>query len=385
MLSGDSFILDPESNVRKRIIEYGTLVSELHVIILSKTLPYKPDSSIVKIATNISVYPIDSAYRINALIFGLITAIGITAKFQTKKDVLITSQDPFEMGLLSCIIGIIFTLPVQLQVHNDFHNPYFIHESKVNNLRQWMAKFLLRRANNIRVVNNTIRELIIGPMLKISPARITLLPVFVDSDYIHTCKPAFNLKNRYPQFKNIIVMVGRLGKQKNYPLAFDVISRVLKTSPETGLIILGTGIEKNKLKRTVTKLNLNANVIFEGSQNDVVSYYKGSDIFLHTSNYEGYGMVFIEAAAAGIPMVSTAVGVMGDFFIHNKSALISDIGDAESLANNVTLLLNNPALRKELSQKAYLALASHTYPDKVEYLKKYKASWDNAFFIRNKN
>jgi glycosyltransferase involved in cell wall biosynthesis len=59
----------------------------------------------------------------------------------------------------------------------------------------------------------------------------------------------------------------------------------------------------------VYRLNLSEKVLFEGWKTDTVSYYKGSDALLVTSWYEGYGMVFKEAEAAGLKIVSTDVGI----------------------------------------------------------------------------
>lgn len=379
MLSGDSFILDSESNVRKRIVEYGTQASELHILLLSKKIPPEIKAKRVQISANTWVYPIASEYRIWAMFIGLLKGIRLLSKIKPKKNSdIITSQDAFEIGLLAWILSILSRLPLQLQVHNDFYNPYFVHESKASNVRKWLAEFLLPRADNIRVVNHTIKDQLIGTAININPDKITLLPVYVDSDYISNHNPDFDLKMKYPQFSGLVLMVGRLGVGKNYPLAFNVLKKLVILNAGIGLIIIGDGSEENRLKKLVKKMGLSLHVVFEGRQNDVVSYYKGADVFLHTSNYEGYGMVFIEAAAAGIPMVSTAVGIMGSVFKHNESALIAETEDATTLSNNIMLILNGPALKQKLIKNAYNALNEHTYPNKQEYLEKYRESWDNC-------
>lgn len=374
MLSGDPFILDQESNVRKRIIEYGTIISELHIIIISKKIP--ANSTNCTIGDNIWIYPIQSTNRLLAMSRAIATGVNLIRKIKPQKDKdLITSQDPFELGLTAFFIAKLFNLPLQLQVHNDFADKHFISESKASNLRKRIATFLLPRANGIRVVNPALKETLIKTM-GIPDNKITLLPVFVDSNFFLKETAKFNLKDTYPGFSKIILMVGRLGKQKNYPLALKVLEDVLKGNPKIGLVIIGEGVEELKLKRLVKNRGLSDSVIFAGRKNDMVSYYKGADIFLHTSNYEGYGMVFIEAASSGLPIVSTAVGVMQDVFVNDKSALITPINDKMGLVGSVNLLINDQETCKLLIDNAYKVINDHTYKDKAEYLERYKSSWE---------
>ncbi|MBI3671782.1 glycosyltransferase family 4 protein, partial [Candidatus Azambacteria bacterium] len=134
---------------------------------------------------------------------------------------------------------------------------------------------------------------------------------------------------KYPQFEKIILMASRLTKEKNIPLAIEAMKEVVKKYPKAGLLIVGDGPEKEKLK--AKRSTLNANIIFEDWTDDLASYYKTSDIFLLTSDYEGYGRTIIEALVAGTPVVSTDVGYAREAGVvlteHNASSISEKIVD----------------------------------------------------------
>ena len=114
------------TEVRERMIKYGHLVEELHIIVFSKS---SSDLLLQKISENTWVYPTNSFDRW----FYVWSAVSIGKKLLTKnyqlktKDWLVTAQDPFETGLAGYRIAKRFKIGLQLQVHTDFLDPHFLH------------------------------------------------------------------------------------------------------------------------------------------------------------------------------------------------------------------------------------------------------------------
>jgi len=376
ILSTDQNILEKNSAVAARMLEYGSLVDELHIIVFS--IGSFVDSKRLQIGNNVWVYPTNSKYKLlygwDAIRIGrsIFKIQNSKSKIQNTDDKwLVTSQDPFETGLAASLLAYISRANLQLQVHTDFLSKHFI-TTNLNHIRAILALFLLPKAEGIRVVSERIKESLQSKHIKFK-AKIDVLPIYTDIQKIIDTEPEFNVCERYPQFKFNILMVGRLEAEKNYKLALQAFKGVVQKHPQTGLIIVGDGSEKKTIEKLIEKYKLGNNVILAGSRKDVISYYKTADLFLHTSNYEGYGLALVEAAAAGCPIVTTDVGVIGSF-LNKDNTSVCEVGDTNCLKKSIILAMENKSLRARMAidaQKATLATAT----TKEEHLSKYKQTW----------
>ncbi len=356
MISTDENIFKEGSDVSGRIFEYGKLVNNLHVIVKTKNKDLKN-----KIIDNIFVYPSSS-------LFGFKTYSIAKSIIKNNKDLkgwLVTCQDPFENGLVGYFLKHKLKIPLQLQVHTDFLSPYFWQESLKNKTRVVLAKWLVTKADGVRVVSERIKKsLIVNCKLKIENSAIAVLPIFIDTQKIKGAPLNIDLRKKYPS-RFIILMASRLTKEKNIGLAIEAMTEIIKINPEALLLIVGNGLECARLKLQVTNCKLQNFVFFEPWSNDLNSYYKTADLFLLTSNYEGYGMTAIEATAAGLPVVMTDVGI--------SIGAVSVVGDYKGLVSNIIDLIKNPE-KKEIVLKEQESSFS-LYNSKEEYLNLLKASW----------
>ncbi|MCR4330841.1 MAG: glycosyltransferase [Patescibacteria group bacterium] len=371
MISSDRKIFERGSPVAERVISYGALVEKLHIIVFTRAVSAEFERFENKnLGRNISVYPTNSknkwqyvrdAYRIG----------------KTLKNIdLVTAQDPFEAGFSAWRIAKKLKAKLQLQVHTDFLSPFFAKESFLNFLRVRMARFLLPRASCVRVVSERIKNSLVVS-LGLPVTKITVLPIFVDTKRVRDASARIDLHLRYPQFDFIVLMASRLTPEKNIALALRAFQKVAKKYPKTGLIVIGEGSENHTLGLLATNLNLQGNVIFDGWQTDLISYYKTADLFLLTSNYEGYGMTLIEAASAGRPMVSTDVGVVGDL-INAENALICAVGDETCITQSIRRVIENKGLRERLEQAAAMAIEQMPERSNEQYIKKCVQGWQNC-------
>ena len=378
MISFDRNLFMEGTDVRERMIKYGHLVEELHIIVFSKN---SLDLSEQKISENTWIYPTNSFDRW----FYVWNAVSIGKKLLATRFTpntsrwLVAAQDPFETGLAGYRIAKRFKIGLQLQVHTDFLNPHFIHESKLNKARVKIATFLIPKATCIRVVSHTIRSLILRRFPHIKPSAITILPVFVDLAKIKTGDPSLNLHEKYPQFDFIILMVARLEHEKNIPLAIQALKNILPRHPKTGLVIVGEGSEKIRLKKlALSEKILENNVVFEGWRQNLPSYYKTADMLLVTSNYEGFGRMFIEAASVGCPIVTTNVGIARELILDDESSFICSVGNESCITQNIARLIEHESVRRVYALKLEARAGNIVTTDEQSYLDRYKASWENC-------
>ena len=306
MISTDRKILEENNEARERMKDYGTIFDSLFILVVSKKHFWKGDGEVL-ISPNVTAAPTNffRAWFISV-----------------PKDVnVLTAQDPFENGLLGMFLSWRKNIPIQLQIHTDLFSPYFAEESVLNCARVFIARMILPKANSIRVVSQRIKKSLIEK-LNIPESKITVLPVFVDTEKIKSAPIVTDLHKKYPKHEKIILMASRLTREKNIPLALEAMSEIVKKFPKTLLLIVGEGPERKNLELRITNSEIQNNVILEPWTNDLSSYYKTADLFLLTSNYEGYGRTVLEAMIVGCSVIMTDVGIAGEYLEGNISVLL---------------------------------------------------------------
>ncbi|MDP3934627.1 MAG: glycosyltransferase family 4 protein [Candidatus Giovannonibacteria bacterium] len=338
MISGDSGVLDSKSETGKRTEEYRQILGTLDVL-----LAY------------------GSVFRFVGAFFA-----GLGMLRRGKYDI-ITAQDA-EHSLLAWFFSSLFRVPWQMQIHTDIMSPYFVQSSVLNKMRVWLAKFLVPRADGVRVVSNRIKQSLVKFNKDLDKSdKITVLPVFVDTEKIKSMPVKTDLHIKYPG-RFIILMASRITREKNIGLAIEAVSsRLIRENKRITLLVVGDGPEIENLKFKTYKLGLNDSVIFEPRTDDLISYYKTCDLFLLTSNYEGYGMTLVEAASAGVKIVSSDVGIAPEIL---EPENIFKVGDKNDLAEKLHSALNQrllfPKPLTAQTKEDYLAL----YKESLEQCQK---------------
>jgi len=387
-IGSDRKLFEEKSDVHRRIIEYGTLVEALHVVVFA---PKSLDLEVKNISSNVWVYPTNSRSKL----FYIFDAVKIGKKIlatsyklpqvseqsslrgRQATSWLVTAQDPFESGLVGWFIARKMKTRLQLQVHTDFLSPHFIKYPVFNKVRAWIARFLLPRTDCVRVVSKRIFDSLADLRMKNYKSRTTILPIWVNIEKIRKTLPTDDLHRKYSQFDFIILMASRLTKEKNIALALNVFAGAAQKYPKTGLIIVGDGQEFKYLQQMTANLKLQKNVIFEKRKDDLISYFKTADLFLLTSHYEGYGRTLVEAAAADCPIITANVGLVGDILKNRKDVLVCAPGDEECFKKSIIEIIGNTILRGIFSLQAQASIERRKI-NKEEYLQKYKKMWQGC-------
>jgi glycosyltransferase involved in cell wall biosynthesis len=146
----------------------------------------------------------------------------------------------------------------------------------------------------------------------------------------------------------------------------DVVVRafaeVKKEYPEAQLDLVGGGPLEGNVRKLVADLNLSG-VNFAGvaSRQEIGKHYDQGDIFINASWLDNMPLSVIEAFAAGTPVVTTSPECMPYLVEHERTGLLSPVGDEKALAANVIRLLRDPALATRLAQNAHEMARNYTW------------------------
>ncbi|MGL4656102.1 MAG: glycosyltransferase [Sarcina sp.] len=138
-------------------------------------------------------------------------------------------------------------------------------------------------------------------------------------------------ENKNNKNKNIVT-VARVAEQKNYKNMIFAMNKFLKEFPEYKWTIIGDyDIEDKYFKEINNAIEVKGQVEFKGAIKNVEKYIANSDIFLLASNYEGFGIVFLEALATMNKLVVTKVGVINQFLENEKIKLYVTTSNYEDI------------------------------------------------------
>jgi len=152
----------------------------------------------------------------------------------------------------------------------------------------------------------------------------------------------------------VILGVGRLTKQKDFPTLIRAFALVRKERPAR-LMILGEGEERPNLEALVRELGLEEDVALPGFVENPYKYMKRAAVFVLSSRWEGFGNVLVEAMALGTPVVATdCPSGPAEILEGGKWGQLVPVGNETSLARAIILALSKPVNAGELRSRAQL-------------------------------
>ncbi|MBU1085528.1 MAG: glycosyltransferase [Candidatus Beckwithbacteria bacterium] len=166
-----------------------------------------------------------------------------------------------------------------------------------------------------------------------------------------------NLKSILKKYQikepKLIIFVGRLDLDKNLKLLLEAFAPISQHNPDTCLVYIGEGRQKDKLNKMAHKLKINHSVYFLGkidNQQKALSHlYNAATIFANPSIIENQSVAFIEALAAGLPIVASNLPNLSSFIKSNLNGLLFEANNPIALATCLQILLSNQKLRKRIS------------------------------------
>lgn len=161
--------------------------------------------------------------------------------------------------------------------------------------------------------------------------------------------------------KKVIGFVGRLRHEKGLDILLDALQHVIKVHPDTLLLVIGKGPDRESLKLIADSLKLQKHIIWLGqkSPEEVYQLYSIMDVVAVPSLFEGFGLVAAEAMAAGLPVVATKVEGLTEVIEDGVTGILVPPGNSQALAKAITELLVNQDRALQMGQKGLQRVQEH--------------------------
>ncbi|AGK56629.1 group 1 glycosyl transferase [Hyphomicrobium denitrificans 1NES1] len=203
-----------------------------------------------------------------------------------------------------------------------------------------------------RTVEQEFKQLGIG-----MPARSAVLPNAVDVADI--LADARRLREMRSDLRPTIAMVSRLDVIKDHATLLEAFAIVRRDMPSAQLWIVGDGALRGNLEAQARSLGIAESTSFLGNQTDVARLLGQVDVFaFSTTRDEGFGIVLIEAMAAGIPVVASDVAACREVLADGEAGILVSPSDPVALASAISRVLNSPELRTHFASKALQRIRS---------------------------
>jgi glycosyltransferase involved in cell wall biosynthesis len=235
-----------------------------------------------------------------------------------------------------------------------FHHGYTWPDLRARAYNQ-LDRWSLRAAKRVLTVSEPFRRELIGR--GVAPERIDVVHNAID--------PQWGLRGTTPEAsaalrarlgigpeKRVVLIVGRLSSEKDHRTLLEALRRLQGSVPPPHLAIVGDGPERPRIEEAIRALGLVESVTLTGMVPSAEPYYGIANICVLSSLSEGSPNALLEAMAAGVPVVATAVGGVPEMVTHGESALLIQPGDCQAMTSAIAALLSDGNLARKLAARA---------------------------------
>ena len=238
-------------------------------------------------------------------------AIGFTRFFKLKN-----------IPIISCFLH----YDRNVSLVNKFNLPFYHHLEK---------KQFNKHKNVVTISDQSKKD--IRRFYGIDKKDINVFPVGIDTEKFNPSN--FSIKIREEYGENILLCVGPFLRRKRVHILLEAMIKVIKVIPDVNLILAGDGLLLKDLTKLSNSLNLQDNTDFLGfvETKTLLKLYASCDIFIHPSEFEGFGQVLLEAIASGAPCICANKEPMSE--IIGDAGKTFEVNDPDDLSEKIIALL----------------------------------------------
>jgi glycosyltransferase involved in cell wall biosynthesis len=372
-ISTDESLLRPNQQTLDGFVQVGSVFDEVHIMVLrvGASSPFP----VLRVRHNTWLYTVSTdtwwwapvpAMKLieNQLVFN----------DQFRPD-LIVARDPFTSGVLAHWLGARYNRAVQVHLTEDYTSEKFAAKVQSPFWYRYMAKYVLKKTKSVRVPSTALEEMVNTLFPNIPD--VARIPHLNNYSVLKNKSVVVDIKERYPQYRFVYVYVGELTYECKVSELLQAMRGILQ-NVSVGLVVLGDGPARKEFQTQCERLQIDRNVVFVNDDERSIDYFRTADVavVLDTS-FQADEMLF-QAAAVGTPAVAVETNTRHHVFTHNQSVLFVPESTPAILEVQLSAILNNLALRRQLASGVEMVTKSLLHEDIDEYRLLYKQSIERA-------
>jgi glycosyltransferase involved in cell wall biosynthesis len=252
-------------------------------------------------------------------------------------------------------------LPTIVNVHGIMQMEEIYKESPKNKFDMiYKINTLICCRNATRVVVNSkfmLKNVV--DWYNIDPSKIALIPNGVEVKHFSDCNERLNLEG-----DPCVLFVGRFALVKGAGTVLEAIALVKRYLPSIKVHFVGCSYPLPvEIQALINKAGVAQNIVLHNwvSQDKIPSYYKSADFCIFGSFIESFGIVILEAMAAGTPIIASDINAYRELLTQEVTGLFFRAGDSQDLSRAIFELATNSGLRHRLSKNANLAVQTYDW------------------------
>lgn len=213
----------------------------------------------------------------------------------------------------------------------------------ISRLRRWQRTLLVRRAAGFVAYGSRARDYLVslGAEEKRIHIGINAVDIGFFSRQVDKWRARVEKEDRHE-----LLTIGAIAQGKRLDLLLKAAAVLSRSRSDFGIRFVGEGPERDRLETLTAELGLGKHVRFEGycQKGEIPRFLAAATCFLFPSNYDIWGLVLVEAMAAGVPCIASIhAGATHDLIREGQTGFAMDFADSASVAERIAWILDNPA------------------------------------------
>ena len=258
---------------------------------------------------------------------------------------------------LGCIAATYTYTPCVLSFHST-QAPIFapLNNSVTRSLRQAYARmsnsYAISRSSAITGCSQAVLDALHMPPDSVQLRRVLGLGVETNPGITKNERGDLLSQLGISASSSIVVHVGRFTEAKNHAGVLEIFEKVHRAVGSAHLLLVGDGPLRAEIEKNAYGRGLRSAVTFAGNRDDVPKIMAASNVLLFPSLYEGFGLVCLEAGAAGIPVIASNVGGLPEVVVDGVSGQLYEVNDIDAMADAVIAMITVPGVAVEFGRRA---------------------------------